>query len=316
LHHFQNVYSEIHTIIIKMCNLLGLQMPVVELFHPRYLFVMVFGVIFWVMFANGCYQSFGDIYKLLHALVPASIMLEYVGRVFNLFYRDYQKFASIIHEKTLGFYEKHENDPKYRQMLIKRMKESEFYLKLLVYCTILCFHIPLVYSFALFAVTGEKFLFLNNFLPWTDLNDTFGFFLNLCMMSMVMPITCFGLFVGDSLFVFYGCQVVPLCDILCSHLDEIGEGLMKLEKHKYCEELSELEQAIVGKNKQDMMKKLEEMFIDVIKEHREFDNFIETIIFYTEIPYFFSVTFNSLSIGICIVAFFKINMAMAFIGGE
>jgi hypothetical protein len=89
-----------------------------------------------------------------------------------------------------------------------------------------------------------------------------------------------------------------------------------LEEHDCGEKLSELEQAIVSKNRQDQLKKLEARFIEVIKEHREFDNFIRDFIFYNEIPYFFSITSNSLSIGICVVAFFKINMAMAFTGRE
>jgi hypothetical protein len=291
-------------------------MPKLVILHPRYLFAMVFGITFWLMVANGCYQSFGDIYKLLHALVPAAIILEYAGKIFNLFYRDYQTFAPIIHEKTLGFYAKYENDPKYRELMAKRVDEGEYYLKLLAYCTFLCFHLPIVYSFALFAVTGEKFLFLNNYLPWTDPEETFDFILNLSLLSIVMPLTFLSLLMTDSMFVFYGYQVVPLCDVLCSHLDEIGEGLVKLNEHESGRKVSRLEATIVIKNKQDKLKKLEEMFIEVIKEHREFDNFIKDIVFYTEIACFFSITCNSLSIGISIVAFFKIHIVMAFISRE
>jgi hypothetical protein len=273
------------------------------------------------MFANGCYQSFGDIYKLLHALVPAALILEYYGRIFNLFYRDYQKFAPSIHEKTLGFYAKYEDHPKYRDILARGVDSAEFYLKLHAYCNGLFFHLPIAYSAAVFIVLGEKFLFLNNYLPWTDPSENVGFVLNFALLIIVTPISFLGLLVMDSLFVFYGYQVVSFCDVLCGHLDEIGDGLMKLEiKEKEFEgkkkKLSILKQLEIEKLIEKELKRLEGKFIEVIKEHREFEHFIKEIIFYTEIPTFFTITCNSLSIGICIVAFFKINVVLSIIGRE
>jgi hypothetical protein len=299
-----------------MCNIIGLQMPQLKLFHPRYLVALILGAIFLAMFVNGCYESFDDTYKLIHALMPAAIIVIFIARVLNLIIRDYQQFDPKCFKKTIELYEKHENDPKHRDVMVKRANETEFYTKLLVFFTFIFFHLPLVESFVLYAVFAEKFLFINNFLPWTDPSEHFGFILNLTMLTILIPLAFFALLVMDALFVFYGYQVVPLCDVFCSHLDDIGEGLMKLKEYKCGEKLSKLEQAIVEGNKQDQLKKLEAKFIQVIKEHRELDKFIKNIVFYTEIPNFFSITFNSLSIGLNIVIFFKINMLLGVVGCE
>jgi hypothetical protein len=314
--YFEIFQSDIHDVLIKMCNVVGLQMPVVVICHRRYIVALLFLLVFCTMFVNGCYQSYGDTYRMLHALVPTAFIVVIIGSVLNLFYSDYQKFAPSIQKKTVEFFEQHENNPKYREMLVKRADESELCLKMLLCCSFLCFHLPIVYSFALFAVTGEKFLFLNNYLPWTDPNETFGFILNLSLLTMLMPVACFGLLVLEIFFVFYGYQVVPLCDVLCSHLDEIGEGLLKLERVENSKVTTSLSQVVIEQLRQNKLKKLEAKLIEVIREHHEFDLFVKEIIFYTKLPCFFTITCNSLSIGLCIVFFFKISMALGIVGSK
>jgi hypothetical protein len=299
-----------------MCNLLGLQMPERTLFHPRYLLAVFQTVTYNTMFTNGCYQSFGDIYKLLHALMPVAIVIMFCSKVYNLIYRDYQAFAPSIHRKTMACYEKYQSDPKLHDILAKRAHESEYYLKLMTFCSFMLFHLPSLNSLVVFLMTGQKFLCVYNFMPFTDPHETVGFIVNLCLLSFLMTTTFLGLMVESSLFVFYGYQVVPLCDILCSHLDEIGEGLVKLKEPEGCEKMNNLEMVVALKNREDKLKKLEGNFIEVIKEHREFENFIQEIIFYHKIPTFFTIAFSSLSIGLSIVVFYKISMSTGTVGGE
>ena len=63
-------------------------------------------------------------------------------------------------------------------------------------------------------------------------------------------------------------------------------------------------------------KKLESSLIDIVKEHREYNTYIGDFISFMEIPSFLAVTFNSLSIGLSIVTFFKISRTSSLAAGE
>lgn len=228
---------------------------------------------------------------------------------------------------VLDFYNKYERDPRYSAMLKKRAAESLFCMKFQTISSFILFHLPIVATLVNYLFFGHKKLFLNNYLPYTNPKESSNFFLNLGLQSLLLPVAFIGINFSDMTFIFYGYQTFTLCDMICCHLSELGEDLMKLRDER---EKMEIRVGETNENIQmkvmawrkfekihgEKLKKLEGRLIDIIAEHKNYEQFIEYLIFYDGIPNIVQVACNSISIGISIVIFFKISMVIGIAGCE
>lgn len=302
-----------------MNNIIGLQMPNTK-FHHRYAVVLLIGAMFFVTFVNGCYQSFGDPYKFLHALMPAAIIIVLVVRNVNVVLRNWQHFDTIMIETTMDFYQKHESNPKYSKILTKRVNEIEFYIKLVASSLFLVYHLLVIYSFFTYIFTGQKMLCFNNFMIFTDPNETFGYLLNLSLFSIGIPTLYVAFVASDIVSLYFVYQLVPFCDILCCHIDELAEDLKKLKICKAREEGRNrwvtIREIIARKKFERELSKLEARFIDVIKEQGKYRAFVKDIIYFSEYVCMITIFCNSLSIGMSVVVFFRISMPLGVATGK
>lgn len=325
--HFLNFnffsFTEFRKFLIWMNNLIGLQMEKFT-FHPRFVVVIFLLITFNTMLLNGCYENLNDPYKLIHAITPAAIVIVFTAKLYTALFWNWQNFDPIMFAKTLKFYEKYENDPKLSEILSRRAAECIFNTKLFITLIFVSFNILPATSFANFLLTGEKVLFSYNYLPFTNPNETFDFLLNLALLAIILLIGSIAFAAPESFCTFYSYQVVVQCDVLCFRLNELAKSLLEL-KHEASKMIKlnnknnrwvTVKEIIKRKNYEEKVKKIEREFIEIVKEHREYDLFIKEMTHFMKISFFFVITCNSFTIGMCVILIFKISIPMGIAGGE
>ncbi|KAG5666455.1 hypothetical protein PVAND_014482 [Polypedilum vanderplanki] len=290
----------IREMLVYLANVVGVYMPKNSGFHVRFTYVIILSLIWNVMFINGIYQSLNDAYKLLHALFPVTLIMAFTGRAINIVYRKSESLDKELHEKSEKFYQKYENNKNFKSLMTKRSQESSKYTKILIYAIFCVYNMPAMNSFMEFLFKGEKFLFVNNFLPYTDAQTNFGFWLNFILLVSMQPFCVISLVIFDAIFLFYGYQTVPRCDIICEKLKILAEKIHKSD-----------ENSIFDNTKQrNEIESFKIQLIEIINEHQDFNEYIKFFIYTTEISCFTTTIFNAISIGMSITLSFKVSVSI------
>lgn len=312
---------EVRKFILIFTNLIGvhLSMDQKKIAMIRLFVVYMLGLTWLIMCLNGCYQNFGDSKKLIHAMLPNAFITVFIGRVYNLQARRTDTFDTNLQMNLEKFYEKYERDKRYRAKLKQRARESELYTKFLALGILICYHILPFPSVYMYWRTGEKFLYMHNYLPFTDPKSLNGFIINMTLLNLLVPVCYVSMIGTEMIFLFYGYQVVPKCDILCYHLEELDEELQR------CGEEENFNSNVVLRNhfiqettkvinkKEEKRQNRQSRLIEIIQEHREYNEYIQDLVFLMEIPCFFAGIFNSLSIGMAIATSFNISLLVGIV---
>lgn len=307
--------KEMYKTLTKFGQYIGMYSSNKSLMNIQMFFALLTLPFWLIMVINGMYKAWGNSVLMCHSLLPISFLFVYLGRVYNKFFDRLEERSAMLQEKTEHFYEKWETSEKYKPIMFKRIEESAFYTRILVVATLLFYHLPALSVDYDNITTGSRLFNMYAFVPFLDSESDFGFILNSAILHSSATIGAFTLIILDSMFVFYGYQIVPMCDIFCLHLEEFAEDLKALTepKRKTCLNLdASLESTSTSSKINDTFREIESdkfqkaQLRTLIVEYQQYDEFIKEIIALVFVPCFASVIFNSLSIALSIVVLFNV----------
>jgi hypothetical protein len=288
-------------------HFIGLHMPGNKVLHPRFFFIILVAIFWYIMFINGLLNSLDDPFELIHSLFPASLTVVLFTRILLVIVYKSETTDLLLQVKTEAFYAKYQIDERFKDAMVLRIKEVERFTRLNIYSFCIVWHSPTLISLLIYVANGDRILIFRNFMPFTDLTTDAGFFLNLFIMTLLQTIGFVSLIIGDAMLVFYGYQVVPMCDVMCKKLEILAEALNEDKSVKI--EVTEGKEAVI------VEVDVEANFIEIIKEHQEYDEFIKTLVYLVDINCFTMLALNSISIGMSIAVCLKISMPMGIING-
>lgn len=270
-----------------------------------------------VMQFYGAYIVWPDISQLCSSGAIYCLILQLIARTINLFFTP---VAANNHKRLKELYEYYkleEQNPVHRQILNKDLKDMEAvidgYLKLLagLFC------IPNVTAWILSWYNNEFIYYAPVFLPFIDRETLSGFIILSAFHAYQAGFAYFALMISDIKFIYFVYQCMPKVEILSLKLNSFERELSKTKIEEV--NLSEIQsepstsskivdhvklQKRVELIKKMKIAKVEQQFIDLIKEVKEYHDYIASIMEIVTFTTFSAMTTNSTGIGLSIIAIF------------
>lgn len=293
---------------MSLSRLYGINFFDGNFFHHRLIIATILGVLEQIVAFYQIYNNRNNLANLCALLAIEVFGVNIVIRTIGRFYYNYDRMAEDMIIKITKFFESVEQNSKFSEILNERLKFSNVVMK---YGLVLWF---LLFSSANFApcvvswYTGEFILIVPIFLPWIDPHTLSGYILD-CFILYYFILYVYVIFMScDMNYVFLTLQTIPMVDIYCMKLNDLGEKLVKLkiEKPKVkvvqptTSKASEVQEKIESAESEKEMK---QELINLIKDFNKYQEYLQLVFDYIEMPTFFMLSMNATAIGLSALAF-------------
>ncbi|KAG5676480.1 hypothetical protein PVAND_006311 [Polypedilum vanderplanki] len=304
---------------IKLANLIGMENSNGEKFSIRLILIVLFFLLEQIMHFNGLYRNRKNIVNICNSMALFSVALQLAARLIRHIIRDDNQIVENLYTFIMKFYYREETTVNDRPVLMKNLNQSEKILRIFLFVTILTYLTPATTAWILPFFTHEFKLFAPVYLPHTEPNETFGFILNMMIMTLVSCTVTAIFMAGDAYIVFCSLQVVPMADIFVIKLDNFAKKLNNFRNE------TNLAQPSTSKTSEEINAKFTEKeikmiqfnaeFIDLLKEFHDYNDYVRHLIVYAEFTFFMAIFFNSFGIGLSVIVmkFYSTPIGISYI---
>jgi hypothetical protein len=285
--------------------------------------VLVFSLSFLeqVMHINGLIGNIKSIVSVCNSMVLYFVALQIASRTVSFFVRNDGETVRNMYDLILKFYEREQKTIAYRPLLLRKLENTEVFMKSYVALTTFGFCTPIITTLILSSIRREFFLFAPLYMPFTDPTQLFGFTVNVILLFVVTMLCSAIIMAGDAYIILGAFQIMPMADIFELKLHDFG---MKLKEAPVVEDLDHQPStsrgtaawvtafAVIQKKKN--REKQEKQLIELIKEFHDYNDYIGLVFKYAELTFFMALLCNSIGIGLAVIVmrFFSIPIGMTY----
>jgi hypothetical protein len=275
-----------------------------------------------VMQINGFMKKYISLVDVCNSMVLCSVVFQVASRTVSFLFRDDTETVRRMYDLILKFYEREQNTIAYRPLLLRKLKNTEIFMKTYVVILTIGFYTPFITATILSLIRREFILFTPIYLPYTDPSQLFGFVINIVLLFVLTNI-CIGIFLaGDAYIILGSLQIIPMADIFGLKLKDFG---MKLKEEPVVEDLDHQPSTSSGSGacvtaaaalrQQNIREKLEKQLIELIKEFHDYNDYIGLVFKYTELTFFMALLCNAIAIGLSVIVmrFFSTAIGISYL---
>ncbi|CAG9810817.1 unnamed protein product [Chironomus riparius] len=274
----------------------------------RFALVVFLAVNCIVMQINGLFHNWPNFIRICHSLMVEPIVFQLLTRITMRYINNDEQLVSDIHDTIDKFYKNEEKELDNQIILSAGVKLIEILSKSYMLLNFICFMIPPLSALIISWISGEFIMSLPFWLPFTDPTTTFGFTINMSLVTFYSVMFYDILISQDLFFINYTMQVIPIGDIFIHKMTKLGEKLSKIRENQ---KLLATTQKYTFDNLQMMrrnlniqehsIKQLEKQIISLIKSYNSYNDYISLIFPYMHYTTFVAISTSALGIGLSIL---------------
>jgi hypothetical protein len=285
-----------------------------SIWNPRFIFVLVLCAGGEVMHAHGLYQTWPNIPSICSSLAITIFYLVLIGRLFNKIFKNDDDIIQGLLKTTITFYEQEEQIPEHRPVLLAKIKFLQSLIIYFLVFSLLIVSIPNPTAWIVSWYTGELTLVSPVYLPFTDPKTLFWYTINSAILTF-FTLLLFTMFMAyDVLYIFFVYQTVPMVEIYCMKVRKFGEKLIQAKTEKMVNHFEPSTSTLNAKGlwnhavhralenkKAKKIAIVEQNLVTLIKEFNVYNEYVQAILVYLELPIFASMSLISMAIAMAIV---------------
>ncbi|KAG5676172.1 hypothetical protein PVAND_006021 [Polypedilum vanderplanki] len=285
-------------------------------FPPRLIALVTFLMLVEITHFNGIYQKQTKFLEILISLVIYLVIIQLFAQFFNRIVRhDHIQFLEI-HNLLIKFTKKEETNQNSRRKLISTLDLGEWSVRLFVILLFIVFNILTVTPIVI-SIIDQNYELSVLMVPFIESKSLFGYVLNITLAGISLNIFCAMILLADTVKLFYIIQTKAMVDIFIYKLTNLGAKLNVLIEEIGNEagpsnQENRNQNKFVENLKERRLEKTEIQLIDLMKEYKFYDDYIETILSFLEFTTFVALSVNSIGIGLSILYSIFVNFIMGF----
>lgn len=245
---------------------------------------------------NGLILIYPDVILICQSVIVYLLSFQLLALLAIKIIKNDSLIYPYIEKLILEFYASVENDEAYNEVLENSTKLIEKVVKYGLIFTLILAQIGSIASWVTFAITGEYSLYVPVSFPFVDHQTLHGYLLNNIYLTSVTAIYSLYFVNFESFYILHNLQIIPMYRVLNIKLKCFAEELIDLNIQQEIPKktLSEDEIEILHRSREE----IEADLIEMIKFHKQIQDYNDTIENYSNYQTFTIVTTGSIAIGL------------------